>query len=537
MRPVRKTGTGKFPAMANLRFYTALLVVLASLPPAHGAANRQKPGSSTSPSPSQPSAASPVLFSTDWAGKTKMSLPAGVTLVAGKAHPATVDGKRFLQVTDSASLDLQLSGPLPEAYTIEFEMQVPASTGYAVEIRPEAAASPAGAASVSRRMQHPVALCGAISSGLYAASDAQSQLKRYPDADAKQLRLCKVEADGNTLRVSYAGQEAASAIGASLGTGGFLRLHVPASAQAPALIGPVTVSAAAGSSVNAAQQGKPYLDVRRAFLELDTAGGVVRDGVRSIEGGEPVADMVEQPGPNGVDIHPGPIHYADVVAGVPLNSFAKVLGAWAAGQQGPLDGRVIGADFDYKHGYQRSLKQARLAEVAFPALDGSSKESGYLELRLAPASTELTPLPGNYYGSNMGAKQKAWLLSNFRLDIPGLATKKVSRIEPFKLSLKTSGGTSYVGGTRLTVTFAASDAATWLDWQDQLLKGQPSERTLDLAVLGPDLKKPLVTLKGTGVGLLSLAPLAYVANSEKLPRLRAELYVERWQIVPGAASE
>lgn len=533
MRPVRKTGTGKFPGMTDLRFYTALVLLLASLPPAHGAASRQKPSSSTSPSPSQPSASSPVLFSTDWAGKTKMALPAGVTLVAGKAHPATVGGKRFLQVTDSASLDLQLSGELPEAYTIEFEMQVPASTGYAVEIRSEAAASPAGSASVSRRMQHPVALCGAISSGLYAASDAQSQLKRYPDAEAKQLRLCKVEADGNTLRVSYAGQEAASAIGASLGTGSFLRLHVPATAQAPALIGPVKVTAAAGSSVNAAPQGKPYLDVHRVFLELDTAGGVIDDAVRSIEGGEPVADMVEQPGPNGVDIHPGPIHYADVVAAIPLNRFVKLLSTWAAGQQGPLDGRVIGTEFDYKHGYQRSLKQARLTEVAFPALDGSSKDPGYLDLRLAPASTELAPLPGNYAGPKVGAKQKSWLLSNFRLDIPGLATTRVSRIEPFKLSLKTSGGTSYLGGTRLTVTFRATDAATWLDWQDGLLKGQPAERTLELVLLSPDLKQPLLTLKGSGVGLLSLAAPAYVANSEKAGRARAELYVERWQIVPG----
>ena len=516
MRPVRKTGTGKFPAMANLRFYTALLLLLASLSPAHGAASQ-------------------VLFSTDWAGKTKMSLPAGVTLVAGKAHPATVDGKRFLQVTDSASLDLQLSGQLPEAYTIEFEMQVPASTGYAVEIRPEAAASPAGSASVSRRMEHPVALCGAISSGLYAASDAQSQLKRYPDAEAKQLRPCKVEADGNTLRVSYAGQEAASAIGASLGTGGFLRLHIPATAQAPALIGPVTVTAA--GSVTAAPQGKPYLDVRRVFLELDSAGRVEAGAVRSIEGGEPVADMVEQQGPNGVDIHPGPIHYADLVAAVPLNRLVKVVSAWAAGQQGPLDGRVVGTDYNLKAGYQRSLKQARLTEVAFPALDGSSKEPGYLGLRLAPASTELAPLPGNYYDTGVGAKQKPWLLSNFRLDIPGVATNKVSRIEPFKLSLKSAGGASYVGGTRLSVTFAASDAATWLDWQEQLLKGQPAERTLELALLAPNLHGAMLTLKGSGVGLLSLAPLPFVANSEKATRLRAELYVERWQIVPGASLE
>ena len=534
MRPVRGTGTGKFPAMANLRICSALLLFLCSLSPAHAAASRQKPAGGT---PAAPASAGQVLFSTDWAGKTKMALPAGVTLVDGKAHPATVDGKRYLQVTDNASLDLQLSGELPEAYTIEFEMQVPASTGYAVEVRPEAAASPAGYATVSRRMQHPVALCGAISSGLYAANDAQSQLKRYPDAEAKQLRLCKVEADGNTLRVSYAGQQAASAIGASLGTGAFLRLHVPANAQAPALIGPVKVTAAAGSTVNAVTPGKPSLDAMRLLLELDAPGGTVRGWPKTLEGGEPVSDMVEQPGAGGVDAHPGPIHYRDVVATVPLGDFAGFIAQWAAGQQGPVDGRVVGADFTYKARFTQTLHQARLTEIAFPALDGASKEQGYLQLRLAPGSTELQAAAANDVRGAVYGKQKPWLTSHFRLDIPGLATVRVSRIEPFKLALKSANGATYLGATRLTVVFASKDAATWLDWQDQLLKGAPTERTLELALLAPDLHDALVTLKGSGVGLLSLAPLPYVANSEKLPRVRAELYVERWQIVPGAVSE
>lgn len=498
---------------------------------------QRAPKTKPAPAPSSAGSAGAVLFSTDWAGKTKAALPSGVTLVAGQAHPATVNGRRFLQVSDSASLDLQLSGELPDAYTIEFEMQVPASTAYAVEIRPEAAGgSPAGYAGVSRRMSHPVALCGAIGSGIYAASGAQSQQKRYPDAEAKQLRTCKIEVDTSGVRVFYAGTQAANAVGGDLGSGTLLRLHVPASAQQPALIGPIQVTAAPGTSVAAAKSARPDLAAAQTVLELASGSTQASGRVASLEGGEPFADLVEQAGPGGVDLRPGPVRYADIVAKVGLTEFGKLLGQWASGQQGPLEGRIVGADFASKVQYYRSFPQAQLAEVGFPAFDGASKESGHLQLRLVPVSTKLeAPTPGANVPWTTGHKPKTWLTSNFRLDIPGLATSKVSRIEPFKLAVKTSGGATYVGGTRLTVTFAAKDAATWLEWQDQFFaSGGSAERTLELKLLDPSLKDTLLTLKGSGVGLLSLA-VPGEGYTEKLPRMRAELYVERWQIVPGAS--
>lgn len=529
--------SGNLSFRAHWAIAAAPLFLLAALPPVYGAANRSKPPSSTAGSAS---AAGQVLFSTNWTAPAKGQLPQGVTLVEGNAHVALVQGKRFLQVTDSASLDLQLAGELPEAYTVELEMQVPASTGYAVEIRPESASSPAGYATVSRRIKNPVALCGVIGSGLYAASDAQSQLKRYPDAEAKQLRACKIEVDGSGVRVFFAGAQAANAAGGDLGTGTLLRLHIPANPQAPALIGPIKVAAAPGSTVNAAQQARPIPAAMRTYLELNAGGTPASGMVMSVEGGEPAADMVEQPGPNGIDVHPGPVHYTDIVAKVSLFDFGKFVSQWATGQQGPLDGRLIGADFDYKAKYYRTFTKARLAEVAFPAFDGASKDHGYLQLRITPSTTQLqAPAHGIDVRNEIGPKGKVWIASAFKLDIPGLATKRVSRIEPFKLALKsTPAGVTYFGGTRLTVTFAALDAAPWLDWQDEfLLKGSGSERTLALTVLSVNLKDALMALKGSGVGLLSLAAIAQDGSSEKAPRLRAELYVEKWQIVPGNLSQ
>ena len=529
--------SGNLSLRAHWTVAAGALFVLAALAPVYGAANRSKPPSST---PASASAAGQVLFSTDWTGgATKAALPSNVTLVAGQAHTVTAQGKRFLQVTDSASLDLQLASELPDAYTIEFDMQVPASTAYAVEIRPEAAGgSPAGYAGVSRRISHPVALCGAIGSGIYAASEAQSQQKRYPDAEAKQLRTCKVAVDASGVRVFYAGTQAANAVGGDLGTGTQVRLHIPANPSAPALIGPITVAAAAGTSV-ASKAGRPVLAAKHTLLELQAAGSQASGTVLSVEGGEPVAEMVEQPGGNGVDVHPGPLHYRDIVAKVSLFDFGKFVSQWASAPQAPLDGRLVGADFQYKAQYYRTFTQARLAEVAFPAFDAASKDHGYLQLRITPSTTQLqAPPPGSNVGGKLGAKQKAWLVSAFKLDIPGLATQRVSRIEPFKLALKTRpGGLAYFGGTRLTVTFAAVDSAPWLDWEEAfLLKGPGPERTLELKLLSPNLKDTLMELKGSGVGLLSLAAVAQ-DDADKVARLRAELYVERWQLVPNASLE
>jgi hypothetical protein len=227
-------------------------------------------------------------------------------------------------------------------------MQVPASTAYAVEIRPEpAGGSPAGYAGVSRRMSHPVALCGAIGSGIYAANEAQSQQKRYPDAEAKQLRACRIEVDASGVRVFYAGTQAANAVGGDIGPGTQIRLHIPANPSAPALIGPIKVVAAAAASV-AGKAGRPLLAANHTLLELQAAGSQASGPVQSVEGGDPVADMVEQPGANGVEVHPGPLHYTDIVARVSLFDFGKFVSQWASAPQAPLDGRLVGADFQYK---------------------------------------------------------------------------------------------------------------------------------------------------------------------------------------------
>ena len=502
---------------------------------AHGAANQRGKPAATVP---VQQAGGAVLFAMeDWGAPTQGKLPNGVFLAGGSAQVVAAQGRNFLQVTNSGSIDLQLNGELPAAYSIEIEMQVPASTGYSVEVRPESEVTPPGSANLTRRTAHPVVVCGAISSGVYGASAAQTQEKRYPDADAKQLRTCRIEADASSVRVWYANEQAADAVGASLGSGNLLRLYVPATPSQPALIGKVKVAAAAGTAVSSTKK-TVAVTVMPNFMELNGPNGVVQGLLASAEGGDPVAEPVEQLGASGVDLRPGPVHYTDIVASARVFEFTAFLNQWASGQVGSVDGRLIGFDYTYKAQYQKVFTQARLTELVVPGMDAASKEAGHIQLRLAPASTRVEPAPPGTQISKLGkGTQKGWRLNDFRVDIPGLPTNRVSAIAPFTLAMKP--GRNYLGGTRLSITFASVDALPWAEWADEfLVKGTGApERTIELALLQPNLQKALLTLRGSGVGILSLAPVPVEASSTKVARYRAELYVERWQLVPGVVAD
>jgi hypothetical protein len=502
---------------------------------AYGAANPR--GKQTGSVPVQ-SAPGPVLFDVqDCGASTNGKLPEGVFVAAGTAQVVAQQGRNFLQVTDSGSIDLQLKGNLPAAYSVEIEMQVPASTGYSVEVRPESEVTPPGTASLTRRTAHPVVVCGAIASGVYGASAAQTQEKRYPNSEATQLRTCRIDVDASSVRVSFANDQAADAAGADLGGGNLLRLYVPATASQPALIGKVKVAAAAGTTVTSTQK-TVVMTSMPTYLQFNAPGGVVGGALTTAEGGLPVAEPVEQLGANGVDVRPGPVRYTDIVAATPVFAFTALLNQWTSGQLGALDGRLIGYDFDHKPQYQRAFTQARLIEVTVPGLDGASKEVGYLELRLVPATTRVEAVPPGAPMPPLGKEsQNVWLMSNFSIDIPGLPTNRVATVEPFKLATK--AGSNYLGGTRLSVTFASVDVLPWAEWFDEfLVKGKAApERTIEIKMLKPNRQAALLTLKGSGVGILSLTPLAQERYSAKMPRYRAELYVERWQLVPGAAAD
>jgi hypothetical protein len=83
----------------------------------------------------------------------------------------------------------------------------------------------------------------------------------------------------------------------------------------------------------------------------------------------------------------------------------------------------------------RNFRDALVEEVTFPALDASKKEAALFAITLSPAEIAHAPGDGAELKTTVGAKQKKWLCSNFRLRLAGLedACKRVAKIDSFAI--------------------------------------------------------------------------------------------------------
>ena len=226
---------------------------------------------------------------------------------------------------------------------------------------------------------------------------------------------------------------------------------------------------------------------------------------------------------------------------------------WIAASWGPnpptKDGAVLGCDLAYMVRSERAFVAALISETAFPPLDAAVQATGYLGVRLTPRSVLPTNDPNVKLTVGSGIKQKLWLTSNFRLDIDGMNTSKVSRIAPFvvrrPIETITSGGTTTLQAGKvdfppLRITLSMVGADSWFDWyQDFVLNGNngpAAERNGSISLLAPSLVDELarVDLKGLGIYRLT-TDKDEDAPQDQITRLTAHLYCEQMTLVPGGA--
>jgi hypothetical protein len=280
--------------------------------------------------------------------------------------------------------------------------------------------------------------------------------------------------------------------------------------------------------------------------------------VKSIEGGGMYADVIEEAAaPNGATPkHLGAVRCEDITLRVGLqeNVVPDMVQALLSGKPQPMNCTLIDADFDYKIRTQTQFKNATLSEFTLPALDGSSKEAGYFTLKLTPESGTISGGSGQTYSAKVGAKQKAWMTSNFRIDIDGIPTTRVARIEPLTFRMPIAGGGGGAGGVQrepvkqpgvlalptLRLSVSQADAALWRAWFEQFVlkgnNGPANEKKGSITLLAPDMKTSLLTFNLYNIGIARLAEAPREANSEKIARFEADLYFERIEIA-GAGNE
>lgn len=278
--------------------------------------------------------------------------------------------------------------------------------------------------------------------------------------------------------------------------------------------------------------------------------GVQAGTLNRVTGGAISADVINEAGRNTfTKKHIGAVKYESFQMSFGLSmapSLYDLLGDALRSGTSRFDGEVVAVDFNRTIKSEREFRSALITEIGFPAMDAASKETGLLSVTVKPSQIRSTAGSGKL-PPNSDSRPRAWLSSNFRLELDGLDAGRVTRIEPFSMKRPVSEGigqSRVFGGisgkwefSNLKITLSEASAKTWQQWhEDFVIRGNNDdgeEKSGSLVFLSPDLKTELGRVNFSQCGIYRLAE-AIAANGALLPGyVTAELYCE--QMIPDFA--
>ena len=276
--------------------------------------------------------------------------------------------------------------------------------------------------------------------------------------------------------------------------------------------------------------------------------GVVCGLVTSPQGGTISAPVVREP--RGAFVHkrlgapaPEPIElFLDL-------SLQKLVYEWInefwQGQAIAKSGSLIALDANFHATTELQFENAVISATTVPAVDAISRTACALAVQLSPRATNLRNASGPVAGL-APTRKKAWLASNFRLNIEGLDTTRVSSVgaltirngeksaaDRLRLPAGTSGAIDF---PNLRVLFVEQSSKTWADWHDQFVvqgkNDDTQEKTGSLVFLSPDLQSQLGSVRFSGLGIYRLAREPTLPGGPiNIRRTVAELYCQRMDLV------
>lgn len=307
-----------------------------------------------------------------------------------------------------------------------------------------------------------------------------------------------------------------------------------------------------------ATNGRTAYSGGRFTLELDQKKAV--GFVASIDGGHFKAEGV--PSQVGADMvttrYPGRPKFEDITitCGMAMSpSFWKWVQATLDGKPERRSGALVGYDFNSKERSRRTFREALISEVGFPALDGGSKSSALMTIKISPEQVEYATGDGStlQYSQSQDeqAKQKRWLVSNFTFALDSKIVGEMRSVKIDAFTVKQNVISNPVGSDRITrkepgrvempslqLSILESQLADWWKWYDQaVVKGNPEDVTGHITYFASDgqgaSRTELMRLDLSGVGLTSLEIDKYEAHKEGIARAKAVLYVEGITLKPG----
>jgi len=210
-------------------------------------------------------------------------------------------------------------------------------------------------------------------------------------------------------------------------------------------------------------------------------------------------------------------------------------------------GQIAHADFNKIGQFEHEFIDALIMETAFPSLDGSSREPGYLKVKFLPEQVKSKIVQTARILAEISPQQKLWHNSAFRLQLSGLDMSKTAKIDGF--TIKQGVKAMHIGNTAfpeleptkiefpdLSVHIALAHAAPLKAWYDQTIPGirDPQvEKTGAIEFLTPDRSQVIFTVKLFEVGIKNFTVNRSEGLQDAIKRAKADLYVGRMELVPG----
>jgi hypothetical protein len=205
-------------------------------------------------------------------------------------------------------------------------------------------------------------------------------------------------------------------------------------------------------------------------------------------------------------------------------------------------GTFTAADFNYKAQSQQTFMGALVTGVTVPKLDGSSKDAAYFDIEFEAEQVRWAKAGGEDIRGKIGPKQKAWLCSNFRVEIGDLPCNRVATVDSF--TWKCSVAADQIGIFReatkhpakvtvpeLKLAISHADHDPWAQaakkWFVDGYHTEANEMTGRIVFLDPNMKDELGEITLENVGFKKFSDDDSEANSEKIKRFNVELYVEK----------
>jgi hypothetical protein len=281
-------------------------------------------------------------------------------------------------------------------------------------------------------------------------------------------------------------------------------------------------------------------------FELQIDGHKTTTFLKSVDGGWAKANVVDDPmgGNSGRVKHLTTVEIEPMSLEFGLSGSTHILewiqGSWNR-KWARRNGQISHADFNLQHTFEHWFYDALITETTFPALDGASKEGGYLKCKIQPERVVTKSAAGPSIGGDHNLKQKMWTPSSFRFTLDQIDDMQyANKIESF--TIKQGVKKLYTGADRfplveptkiefpnITGTISLAYADKLLRWQRDYIqsgkKDPKAQMSGSIEFLSPDRASTIFRINLFEVGLLSASIQQATANADQIKRVKFEMFV------------